>query len=284
MSKELNEQINLILKEKDIDVRVKPLIKMYFQGKLSLEELSLNEIQAQIDFLCSRISNVEFSSNNIVSAYSSKSNVLTINKQLFLDGKADEAILPVFMKFEEALNQSNQKSYARHIKDFIQAGRIAKEISAPISDRLIKLYEIAEYSYGDIEHKNEELAQDGSWRGLCSEYDTALNRTIITGKDDSKGLLNAANLFHFEVFTAENLDNPDFEGPFKNEEYQKKAARILAYLDNSSETSSLIRNIKLFTGCTEEMINAAQSKTYTGDSRISTILETAIQNRKYRNI
>jgi len=281
MDKEFIDHINRILAQKEIDDRVKPLIKLYFLGKFNLGDLSENQLEAQIDTLCSRISNVEFSSNNIVAAYTSKSSVLTINKQLFIDGKSDEVILPVFMKFESALNQSSRRYFSNHVEDFIRAGRIAKGISIPISDRLYKLYEMAEYCYGDIENKISELIKDGTWEGTCSKYNKALNEMIITGKNVVNELLNGANLFHYRVFTSEALENPDFEGPFKNEEYQRKTARILATIDNiinSTEKDSLIKNIKLFTGCTNKMVELARNEKYQGDSRISNVLESTFES------
>ena len=288
MDKEYINQINIILDQQEIDNRVKPLIKLYFLGKLKSGDLALEQLKVQIETLCSRISNVEFSSNNIVAAYSSKANVLTINKQLFIEGKSDEVILPVFMKFEEALNQGNRRGYANHIEDFIRAGRIAKVNSIPISDRLYKLYEMAEYCYGDTEHKVDELIkEDNSWQTTCSKYNTALNTMIITGKNDQKELLNAVNLFHQEIFTPEAIQDPEFKGPFRNEEYQKKAARVLRcmmdYIVPASnqydtfEREGLIRKIKLFTGCTEDRVEQAKSNAYSGDSRIGTILESTIQ-------
>lgn len=286
MKKEFISQINNILSEKEIDNRVKPLIKLYFLGKSN--NLTLEQLKAQIEILCSRISNVEFSSNNIVAAYSSKSNVLTINKKLFLEGKSDEVILPVFMKFESALNQNdNRKEYSNHIEDFIRAGRIAKAISLPISDRLYKLYEMAEYCYGDNEQKVDKFIQEEpSWKPLCSEYNNALNKTIITGKNNLKELSSGANLFYFEVFTEESLKDPNFKGPYKNEEYQKKAARILGYIDyntnnkiDTMEKETLIKNIKLFTGCTQQMVEESKvSTTYTGNSKIGTAVEAIIQS------
>lgn len=213
MNRDLNEQINLILIEKKIDERVKPFIKLYFQGKASLGNLSLEELQAQIDTLCNRISNMEFSTNNLVTAYSNKSNVLTINKQLCLAGKTDEVILPVFMKFEEVLNNCDRKAFANHIENFINAGRIATSLSVPISDRLYKLYEISEYTYGEIEDIVDKLVEDSAWQGTCLQFNKALNKSIITGIDD-KEILNAANLFHARVFTAENLTNPNFRRSF----------------------------------------------------------------------
>lgn len=287
MNKEFINQINIILSQQEIDDRVKPLIKLYFLGKLKSRDLTPEQLKSQINILCSRILNVEFSSNNIVVAYSGKANVLTINKQLFAEGKSDEVILPVFMKFEEALNQSNRRPYANHIEDFIRAGRIAKANSIPISDRLHKLYEMAEYCYGDTEYKIDKLIDDGSWQATCSKYNDALNTMIISGESHRKDLLNGVNLFHYEVFTSEAIGHPDFEGPFKNEEYQKKAARVLGCMDyiNSTtgqhdtvEIDGLIRNIKLFTGCTREMVEEAKLDTYIGDSRISTALQSTIQD------
>lgn len=282
-------EINIILSEKELDERVKPLIKLFFLGKLKLYALSIEQIKDQIDILCSRIANVEFSvSDKIVVAYESKAGVLTINKQLFLDGKSDEVILPVFMKFEEALNQDNRNDYGNHIEDFIRAGRIAESISLPISDRLYKLYEMAEYSYGDIEHKVHELIEDGAWKNVCSKYNTALNEMIVTGVDDQKALLDGVRLFHNEIFTNEALGNPDFEGPYKNEKYQKKASKILACIDiikskkyisdmDTRNKEYLIKNIKLFTGCTEEMVEIEKYQRYQGDSRISTMLESKLK-------
>lgn len=275
MNKEYINEINRILNIKDIDDRIKPIIKLYFIGKSN--ELSIEQLGTQIDLLCSRIANVEFSTSDIVIGYSSKSNVLTINKQLFLDGKSDEALLPIFMKFESALNQNNRSDYANYIEDFIKAGRIAKKASVPISDRLYKLYEIAEYCYED--NKN-----DPSWKAICSKYNNALNNMIVTGKDNSEGILNAANLFHYETYTSEVLENPNFEGNYNNEEYQKKAARILGYLNdininaNIEDKESLVRNIKLFTGCTQEMIEREKVTTYTGNNKIGMAIQSAIQS------
>lgn len=285
MKKEFIDQINNILSKKEIDNRVKPLIKLYFLGKS--DNLTIEQLKAQIEILCSRISNVEFSSNNIVAAYSSKSNVLTINKKLFLEGKSDEVILPVFMKFESALNQNdNRREYSNHIEDFISAGRIAKAISLPISDRLYKLYEMAEYCYGDNEQNVDKLVQEEiSWRPVCSEYNTALNKMIVTGKDNLKELSSGAKLFHLEVFSEQSLKDPNFEGPYKNKEYQRKAARVLGCIDkptnqmNTMEEESLIKNIKLFTGCTQEMIEESKvSTTYTGNSKIGKAVEAIIQS------
>lgn len=284
MNKEFIDQINLILNQKEIDERIKPLIKLYFIGKNKLGDVNQEQLNSQINVLCSNIPNVEFVSNNIVSAYSNKAGVLTVNKRLFSEGKSNEAILPVFMKFESVLNQKNRKDYSNHIEDYIRAGRVSRAASVPMSDRLNKLYEMAEYCYGNVEHKADELAQDNSWRVICSKYNDSLNNMIITGKDDIDELLNGISLFHYEVFTSEALQNPDFEGPFKNEEYQRKAARILSYIHNTNnqvkapERDGLINNIKLFTGCTQEIIEDFQENTYTGDSRISNILEKTMQS------
>ena len=294
---EIIKEFNIMLSKKQIDERLKPLIKLYILGKAMLEELTLEQIQTQLDALCSRIKNVEFSSSNkIVTAYENKSEVLTINKQLFLDGRADEVILPVFMKFEQALKQDNRKTYGNHIEDFIHAGRIAKTISIPISERLYKLYELSEYSYGDIEYKIDELVKDDTClKVICSKYNSDLNYLIVTGTDNQKDILNGARLFHNEVFTEEALNNPDFEGPYKTKEYQEKASKILAciytikpleYSDDFAMNKemdafmleSLVKNIKLFTGCTNEDIELAKSQKYAGDSRISNSLEETIKN------
>lgn len=283
MDKELIEQINRILDKKEIDERAKSFIKLYFLGKVKVGEMTSEKLEPQIDALCSRINSVEFSSNNIVAAYSDKSGVLTVNKQLLLDGKSDQVILPVFTKFEGILNQNNRNNYANYIEDFIRAGRIAKSTSLPISDELYKLYEMAEYSYGDIEHKTDELIQDSSWQATCSKYNNAINHMVVTGQANQKELLNGANLFHYEVFTGEALQNPNFEGPFKIEEYQKKAARILEFVEgidpevNPTERASLARNIRLFTGCNREMVEESKIATYIGDSRISAILQSEVQ-------
>ena len=182
MDKEVINKINILLSEKTIDERIKPLIKLYFLGKLKSGEVTKEELKSQINTLCSNILNVEFSSNNIVTAYSSKAGILTINKQLISSGRSSEVILPVFMKFEEILNNRNRRSYANHIEDFIRAGRIATANAIPISDRLYKLYEMAEYSYGDTESNVDELIKDGVWQGVCSKYNQALNTMIIAGK------------------------------------------------------------------------------------------------------
>lgn len=281
MDKEFINQINLILNQKEIDERIKPLIKLYFIGKNKVGEINIEQLNSQINDLCSEIPNVEFVSNEIVSAYSDKSGILTVNKDLFLEEKTDEVILPVFMKFENALNQNNRREYANHIEDFVKAGRISKAASIPVSDRLNKLYEMAEYCYGDIEYKVDELAQEGSWQGMCSKYNKALNNAIITGKEDIEELTNGANLFHYEVFTSESLQDPNFEGPFKNEEYQQKAARILSCIENqnnSIEKDSLVKNIKLFTGCTENMIEDSKEVTYEGNHKISSVLEATMKS------
>ncbi len=286
MNKEFIEEINKILSEKEIDERVKPLIKLYFLGKLN-NGLKLEDLTSQMDTLCTKIANVEFTSSNIVAGYSSKANVLTINKQLFQDGKAEEAILPVFMKFESALNQDNRKDYANHIEDFIRAGRIAKAITAPISKRLYQLYEMAEYCYGDIENETGELQKDSAWTAACSQYNNALNKMIVSGKDNVTDILNGANLFHYKTFTIEALQNPNFEGPYKNEEYQKKAATILGVIDNLNfntnlkkiEKEGLQKNIQLFTGCTDAMIQDAKAQVYTGNATISDILASTMQSK-----
>ena len=168
----LTDEINEILNQKEIDQRIKPLIKMFFLGKSKVEDFSIEQIKTQIDILCSSIENVEFSSSNkIIVAFENKAHVLTVNKQLFLDGKYDEVILPVFMKFEQALNQENENDYKKHIQDFINAGRIAKSISVPISDRLFKLYELAECCYGDIQDKVHELMKSEDWKSVYDDYD-----------------------------------------------------------------------------------------------------------------
>ncbi len=282
MNNETISQINTIIDEKEIDDRVKPLVKLYFLGKAN--KLTIEQIKSQIDILCSRIPNIEFTSNNIVAGYSNKSGVLTINKQLFLEKKSDEIILPVFMKFESALNQNNRRNYSNYIEDFIRAGRISKAISAPISDRLYKLYEMAEYIYGDIEYKVDELINDGAWKITCSEYNEALNKMIITGKDNPDELFNAAGLFHYEILTEEALKNPLFKGPYQNEKYQKKAALIISCIDNNFnnqrnnlEKEDFINNIKLFTGCTDEMIEEQKITTYAGNPKISAFMESTIK-------
>lgn len=78
--------------------------------------------------------------------------------------------------------------------------------------------------------------------------------------------------------------NPNFEGPFKTKEYQKKAARVLGcleYIDpirNLKEREILTKSINLYTGCTEEMIKSAILDTYTGNPAISTTLESTMQD------
>lgn len=294
--KELINKINVILSEKELDDRVKPLIKLYFLGKASSNTINIDQLKEQIDILCSRIVNTEFSaSDKIIAAYEKKAKVLTINKKLFLEGKSDEVVLPIFMKFEEALNQDNGNDYGNHIEDFINAGRAAKAISIPMSDRLYRLYEMAEYCYGDIKYKIQELIKDGAWHGVCYKYNTVLNDMVVTGIDDQKALLDGVRLFHNEIFDSEALNNQDFKGPFKTEEYQKKASKILACIDiikpkkyimqisnnNTMEKESLTKNIKLFTGCTEEKVEIEKALSYVGDSRISQILEsTLMQNPK----
>ena len=80
----LTNEINEILSQKEIDQRIKPLIKMFFLGKSKLEDLDIEQIKTQIDILCSRIENVELSSSNkIIVAFENKAHVLTVNKQLF---------------------------------------------------------------------------------------------------------------------------------------------------------------------------------------------------------
>ena len=283
----LTDEINEILNQKEIDQRIKPLIKMFFLGKSKVEDFSIEQIKTQIDILCSSIENVEFSSSNkIIVAFENKAHVLTINKQLFLDGKSDEVILPVFMKFEQALNQENENDYKKHIQDFINAGRIAKSISAPISDRLFKLYELAECCYGDIQDKVHELMKSEDWKSVYDDYDNALNKMIVTGVDDQKGLLEGVRLFHNEIFTPEVFNNPNVEGPYRTEEYQEKASKIIACIDmikpkeyDNTDTlvtqrEQLIKNIKLFTGCTEEMVERFKSPKYVGEAKISSILES----------
>ena len=255
----LTDEINEILNQKEIDQRIKPLIKMFFLGKSKVEDFSIEQIKTQIDILCSSIENVEFSSSNkIIVAFENKAHVLTINKQLFLDGKSDEVILPVFMKFEQALNQENENDYKKHIQDFINAGRIAKSISVPISDRLFKLYELAECCYGDIQDKVHELMKSEDWKSVYDDYDNALNKMIVTGVDDQKGLLEGVRLFHNEIFTPEVFNNPNVEGPYRTEEYQEKASKIIACIDmikpkeyDNTDTlvtqrEQLIKNIKFF--------------------------------------
>ena len=208
------------------------LIKMFFLGKSKVEDLRIEQIKTQIDILCSSIENVEFSSSNkIIVAFENKAHVLTVNKQLFLDGKYDEVILPVFMKFEQALNQGDRNDYKKHIEDFINAGRIAKSISVPISDRLFKLYELAECCYGDIQDKVHELMKSEDWKSVYDDYDSALNKMIVTGVDDQKGLLEGVRLFHNEIFTPEVFNNPNVEGSYRTEEYQEKASKIIACID-----------------------------------------------------
>lgn len=283
----LTDEINEILNQKEIDQRIKPLIKMFFLGKSKVEDFSIEQIKTQIDILCSSIENVEFSSSNkIIVAFENKAHVLTINKQLFLDGKSDEVILPVFMKFEQALNQENENDYKKHIQDFINAGRIAKSISVPISDRLFKLYELAECCYGDIQDKVHELMKSEDWKSVYDDYDNALNKMIVTGVDDQKGLLEGVRLFHNEIFTPEVFNNPNVEGPYRTEEYQEKASKIIACIDmikpkeyDNTDTlvtqrEQLIKNIKLFTGCTEEMVERFKSQKYVGEAKISSILES----------
>lgn len=283
----LTDEINEILNQKEIDQRIKPLIKMFFLGKSKVEDFSIEQIKTQIDILCSSIENVEFSSSNkIIVAFENKAHVLTINKQLFLDGKSDEVILPVFMKFEQALNQENENDYKKHIQDFINAGRIAKSISVPISDRLFKLYELAECCYGDIQDKVHELMKSEDWKNVYDDYDNALNKMIVTGVDDQKGLLEGVRLFHNEIFTPEVFNNPNVEGPYRTEEYQEKASKIIACIDmikpkeyDNTDTlvtqrEQLIKNIKLFTGCTEEMVERFKSQKYVGEAKISSILES----------
>lgn len=283
----LTDEINEILNQKEIDQRIKPLIKMFFLGKSKVEDFSIEQIKTQIDILCSSIENVEFSSSNkIIVAFENKAHVLTINKQLFLDGKSDEVILPVFMKFEQALNQENENDYKKHIQDVINAGRIAKSISVPISDRLFKLYELAECCYGDIQDKVHELMKSEDWKSVYDDYDNALNKMIVTGVDDQKGLLEGVRLFHNEIFTPEVFNNPNVEGPYRTEEYQEKASKIIACIDmikpkeyDNTDTlvtqrEQLIKNIKLFTGCTEEMVERFKSPKYVGEAKISSILES----------
>ena len=283
----LTDEINEILNQKEIDQRIKPLIKMFFLGKSKVEDFSIEQIKTQIDILCSSIENVEFSSSNkIIVAFENKAHVLTVNKQLFLDGKSDEVILPVFMKFEQALNQGDRNDYKKHIEDFINAGRIAKSISVPISDRLFKLYELAECCYGDIQDKVHELMKSEDWKNVYDDYDNALNKMIVTGVDDQKGLLEGVRLFHNEIFTPEVFNNPNVEGPYRTEEYQEKASKIIACIDmikpkeyDNTDTlvtqrEQLIKNIKLFTGCTEEMVERFKSQKYVGEAKISSILES----------
>ena len=283
----LTDEINEILNQKEIDQRIKPLIKMFFLGKSKVEDLRIEQIKTQIDILCSSIENVEFSSSNkIIVAFENKAHVLTVNKQLFLDGKSDEVILPVFMKFEQALNQGDRNDYKKHIEDFINAGRIAKSISVPISDRLFKLYELAECCYGDIQDKVHELMKSEDWKSVYDDYDNALNKMIVTGVDDQKGLLEGVRLFHNEIFTPEVFNNPNVEGPYRTEEYQEKASKIIACIDmikpkeyDNTDTlvtqrEQLIKNIKLFTGCTEEMVERFKSQKYVGEAKISSILES----------
>lgn len=294
--KDVIDKINIILSQKELDDRVKPLVKLFFLGKSSLNNLSIDQIAEQIEILCSKIENTEFSnSDNIIAAYEEKGKVLTINKKLFLEKRSDEVIVPIFMKFEEALNQYNRKDYGSHIEDFINASQVAKAISIPMSERLYRLYKMAEYCYGDIEYKIAELIKERIWQGVCYNYNKVLNNMIVTGKDDQQGLLDGARLFHNEVFDSKAFNNQDFKGPFKTEEYQKKASKILACIDkikpkkcimqfnynnnDNIEKEGLIKNIKLFTGCTDEMIEVEKTTKYNGDSRISASLEATLSQK-----
>lgn len=296
--KEIVNDINLILAEKDIDERIKPFLKLYFLGKLKNEEISLEEIISQIDILVSRIKNVEFVSGDaLVVAYEKKANVLSINKDLILSGKSDEVILPLFMKFEEALNFYSRSTYSNHIEDYINAGRIATSLSLPISDRLYRLYEMAESCYGSIGDKESEYAKDGSWCATCDKYNDALNYMIISGMDDREALLNGLNIFHYEVYTSELFKDPNFLSPFNTEEYQIKAAKILACIemikekeeiltflspnDKFDKLQSLKNNVMLFTSCSEERIEFAKHDTrYQGNIEISKTLEEAQRDKK----
>lgn len=286
---EVISKINKILESKEIENRVKPLIKLFFIGKANLEDLDANELKSQIELLVSKIKNVEFSSSEkIVTAYEKDFQVLTINKNLFTEGRVDEAILPIFMKFEEALNPNNKLNFSNHIEDFLNAGKVAIAASAPINNKLYKMYEMAKACYGDSVHKVPEFSKDALWKGVCSKYNEALNKMIITGKDDKFGILNGANLFHNEVFTTELLTDSDFEGPFKTEEFARKASKIIACIDsiepsayekdNSlSEVNSLFDRIKTFTGYTKEMVNEAKTQEYNGNSEISQLLKSFFQ-------
>ena len=299
MSKnEIVNDINLILAEKDIDERIKPFLKLYFLGKLKTEELTLEEIILQIDTLVSHIQNVEFiTGDDLVVAYESKANVLSINKDLILSGKSEDVILPVFTKFEEALNTDSRKRYARHIEDFINAGRIATSISVPISDRLYKLYDMAESCYGSSKDKIEEFSRDGVWAAICEDYNDALNTMMITGKDDRDSIMNGLNIFHYEVYIGEVLKDADYPTPFKTEEYQIRAAKILACIETTKKKErivtfslpqsdrdklkSLKENVKLFTGCSEERIEFAKTNNrYQGNIEISQVLEQAQKDKK----
>ena len=115
---------------------------------------------------------------------------------------------------------------------------------------------------------------------------------ITTGTDNQKELLNGLRLFHNEVFTIESLTNPDFQGPYKTQVYQEHAAKIIACIntiqlkeydktiDTEQNKISLINNIKLFTGCTDEMINKSYEKRYVGDAKISSILKKSFCETK----
>ena len=299
MSKnEIVNDINLILAEKDIDERIKPFLKLYFLGKVKNEELSLEEIILQIDTLISRIKNVEFVSGDaIVVAYEKNASVLSINKDLILNGMADEVILPLFAKFEEALNMESSQRHSNHIKDYINAGRVATALDLPISNRLYRLYEMAESCYGTIGEKEEEYLKDSAWTAVCEKYNNALNYMIVSGKDDRDALMNGLNLFHYEIYTGELFQDPNFLAPFKAEEYQIKAAKILACVENTKKKEivvafissqfdmdtlqSLKENVKLFTGCSEERIDFEKTNIrYQGNSEISQTLEQAQREKK----
>ncbi len=310
MENDYIEKINQILGTKGIDKRASELIKLYFIGKIKSGKITTNELENQINTLCSRIPKIEFTTSNIVTAYSKEAGILTINKRLLTEGKAEELILPLFMKFESAINQQNRRSFANNIEDFIQAEQVATACSAPISDRLYKLYEMAQYAYGDIEQKADELSNDGVWRGVCSSCNIGFNDIIITGSDNYKKILQLANIYHGEIYTTENMQDPNFVGPFNNPEYQRKSARIISVVESiegltqseQESLQSLIGRIKLFTGCTDKMVEQARNSAavnkekdvenqqvgifeteqgiYNGDNRISEALQLTTQNVK----
>lgn len=98
--------------------------------------------------------------------------------------------------------------------------------------------------------------------------------------------MEGVRLFHNEIFTPEVFNNPNVEGSYRTEEYQEKASKIIACIDmikpkeyDNTDTfvtqrEQLIKNIKLFTGCTEEMVERFKSQKYVGEAKISSILES----------
>lgn len=282
MYKESIDEINKQLNNKKTDERIKPLIKLYLIGKLQLNQSTIDDLQGQIDMLCSRISNVEFSDNAIVAAYTKQANVLTVGKRPFMEGRAGDSILPVFMKFESALNNQNRRAFANNIEDFIMAGRIAKACNAPISKNLYTLYEMCECIYGDIEHKVNDCSKDKQWMQVCSIFNIALNRAIIIGNTKINGMIEGVRLFYHEVF--DKNANEKSDSIFKTEVYQRRASKIIAairtlgFINNKELLSTIGDRLKLFTGCNEQMIENASVPNYNGNEKIGDSLRFTIEN------